>query len=603
MSYRRRRQLWLPSYLLRDEFLTDRAAGSVNGTLAEPGPGTRTVVDTESKVSISGGKLVISGGKAVPAWGDPVVILNSEVRVPGKMVVAGLKILSAAGYAMCGWNNVGGGFDCGGFLYFEGTGTMGIFDGYAIRVGSYSINDTFKVAVLARATGSFVLLKGGNYTKWTLLPASRFLNSTPLYPDISNHSSSLEIYYLQVPTFLWLPSPHLSDGFTGTFGVTDGLGHQEGVNGGLGVGGSGQVWKHGGTWATAGGLATNTPVLGAEEVSDVPFNNAPNWSCAAGWAISGAKAVKSVSGGNAGCYDLGGVTGLVGRWYKVAGDVVITAGGIFLCAGTTGTWFGTSGAKVGTVRGTVAQVPFLYAGAADVGSVDNFSVKRIPNSSLFASMKLVTGDVLAELTIHAAHPNAHVGMVLNADRSFAAKCAVARTTGNDISLKEVTAAITASDTLTIAGTTYTISSVGSYDAVAMTQTITLGSDPGVVALDALIGVDYISWNGVIVNYVNAASIYLDEVVNGVYLNRSATATAFVTDAPLVVQKRGSEYRIYYQNVDVTILVASTSAVDPAAMAGKYHGIFSTYEGNTVGSMSVHATGSDDEYAFVEGFTG
>lgn len=40
--------------LLVDTFDTNRAAGSVNGTAAEPGAGVRTVVDTQSKLSITG---------------------------------------------------------------------------------------------------------------------------------------------------------------------------------------------------------------------------------------------------------------------------------------------------------------------------------------------------------------------------------------------------------------------------------------------------------------------------------------------------------------------------------------------------------------------
>jgi len=39
------------AYLLRDEFHTDRAAGSVNGTPAEPGPGTRTAVEVDGQLT------------------------------------------------------------------------------------------------------------------------------------------------------------------------------------------------------------------------------------------------------------------------------------------------------------------------------------------------------------------------------------------------------------------------------------------------------------------------------------------------------------------------------------------------------------------------
>lgn len=60
----------LPVYLMRDVFITDRAAGAVNGTVAEPGPGTRTVVDGNNTVSTSSGALVVSG---TPALFDRIV--------------------------------------------------------------------------------------------------------------------------------------------------------------------------------------------------------------------------------------------------------------------------------------------------------------------------------------------------------------------------------------------------------------------------------------------------------------------------------------------------------------------------------------------------
>jgi hypothetical protein len=48
------------TYLFRDEFTTDVAAGSVDGTPAEPGPGTRALVSDSNNVSISGDKLLIT---------------------------------------------------------------------------------------------------------------------------------------------------------------------------------------------------------------------------------------------------------------------------------------------------------------------------------------------------------------------------------------------------------------------------------------------------------------------------------------------------------------------------------------------------------------
>lgn len=51
--------------LLSDEFITSRAAGAINGTAAEPGAGTRTVVDTNSIMTIANGRFKWNGTGAL----------------------------------------------------------------------------------------------------------------------------------------------------------------------------------------------------------------------------------------------------------------------------------------------------------------------------------------------------------------------------------------------------------------------------------------------------------------------------------------------------------------------------------------------------------
>ena len=66
-------------YRLWDDFSVALAAGSVNGspatypsTVRIAGPVvTRSIVDTENKLSIANGALTYAGGKAAPAYGDP----------------------------------------------------------------------------------------------------------------------------------------------------------------------------------------------------------------------------------------------------------------------------------------------------------------------------------------------------------------------------------------------------------------------------------------------------------------------------------------------------------------------------------------------------
>src|SRR3990167_322284 len=68
------------SYTLNDQFTTDRAAGAVNGTSAEPTGGTRTVVDTNSKLSISGSQLSFATG-GVDYGVNPGIWYGSASRV------------------------------------------------------------------------------------------------------------------------------------------------------------------------------------------------------------------------------------------------------------------------------------------------------------------------------------------------------------------------------------------------------------------------------------------------------------------------------------------------------------------------------------------
>ena len=75
------------AWILRDEFTTPLAAGSVHNTTSEPSGHTRTVTDTENKISIADGKLTFSGGKASPAWGDPAIWYPSVARAAGKNMI------------------------------------------------------------------------------------------------------------------------------------------------------------------------------------------------------------------------------------------------------------------------------------------------------------------------------------------------------------------------------------------------------------------------------------------------------------------------------------------------------------------------------------
>ena len=242
-------------WLLRDEFISDLAAGSVNGTAAEPGPGTRTVTDTYTKLQISAGYLDFISSTAVND--DPqyqLVPASSIVRAAGRLVLFDVVATSNNFWVMVGGER---------YWFFD-----------ALRINSPSgvnlgANLTAIYGIMARAEGSFFVTKASG-SQWVLRWITYISTTTPLVPLIGQYSSTSNVGFVRVPAALWLPTPVASDGFGSAFGTTDGLGHAEGIAGGLGSGGNGKTWSNvGGTWSVSGGKAINTTPSGLSQQMSV----------------------------------------------------------------------------------------------------------------------------------------------------------------------------------------------------------------------------------------------------------------------------------------------------------------------------------------------
>lgn len=261
-----------PYYLINDTFTTDRAAGAVNGTKAEPGPapGGRVVTDTESKLSISSGALSITP-RASAANGDPGLWYGKLTRLAGLTLIAQATPAAANKALDVGFDSNQAGLLAGPAVMFRGTGvlTERIGGSPAASLMSYSGAIAYAVAVVIRAAGHFIFVKSGG--NWVLLWVSNTGTTNPLYPIVHNFDATATVDYLKVPAALWLPTPLASDGFS-AWGTTDGLGHAEGVASGLGAGGSGLAWADvtgGGTWSAAGGAAVNAGGTGVDEIAHV----------------------------------------------------------------------------------------------------------------------------------------------------------------------------------------------------------------------------------------------------------------------------------------------------------------------------------------------
>lgn len=249
-------QIRITRYLARDEFLTARLAGAVNGTAAEPGPGARTAPDSNSKLTIAGGALTFAAGGA--AAGNPGLWLPALNRAAGRIVTARVTPADTAGNVIAGWDTNQSGTVTDSFRFGTPGGAMAASPngGTSVIIGTYAAQ-AYDLAVVLRDVGAFWFLKTGGGA-WSLMWLSTAGAIATVYPALST-INTVSVYtadYLRVPAWLWLPSPLASDGFGSTFGTTDGLGHAEGVAGGLGSGGAGVRWTDAaGTWAATGGVA------------------------------------------------------------------------------------------------------------------------------------------------------------------------------------------------------------------------------------------------------------------------------------------------------------------------------------------------------------
>jgi hypothetical protein len=246
-------------YLIRDDFLDTLPAGVINGTPATPGPGTRVVTDSGSKLSMSGGSAVFSGGNST--YGDPTIWSDAIYRIPGRIALTSVNLSTNNKVLVFNLDtDQSGNPTTNATIVFTSTGTILADSTSGVSVGNYTATQ-YCLAIVMRSAGMFYFIKGGSFTNWTLLYLS--IPGTALlakYPSINNYSATFTSDFIRVPFQLWLPIPLASDSFNrenGTIGVTDGRGHSE-ANGGGGL-----VWTGAGATISGSAMAI-TPTEGAE---------------------------------------------------------------------------------------------------------------------------------------------------------------------------------------------------------------------------------------------------------------------------------------------------------------------------------------------------
>lgn len=188
------------TYLLRDLFTTDQAAGAVNGTAAEPGPGTRVVNDTGSKISISAGKL--RGGGA-GTWGATTWYLSQPVtRAAGRTLIFTCD-WTASGLMVFGLRrslaNFGNTNDYNDFS--DSAWSMNLVGAYELThrsistalsplLATLSPGVEYQLAIALRSAGSFFFIKGGAFSQWTLLWVEKTVTTATLYVSAAINGAS-----------------------------------------------------------------------------------------------------------------------------------------------------------------------------------------------------------------------------------------------------------------------------------------------------------------------------------------------------------------------------------------------------------------------------
>lgn len=227
-------------YALLDRFRTPDAAPLASPRTCEPGPGTLTITETDGSFAISAGKLQI-GHQTTPGWNAHGFAAGGVARAAGNILFGNWTLDDLSNDALFAWSDAAAlalaNVTRDG-LYWSGVGIKAYPTNSVI--GIYAASTRYEVAIVQRATGSHLLIRGGAFTHWTLLWICATGSAATLYPVFTAYTYDGDLDDLRVPLERkWTPTPLASDSFDRTnstnIGSTDGAAVEE-------QGGSGLAW-------------------------------------------------------------------------------------------------------------------------------------------------------------------------------------------------------------------------------------------------------------------------------------------------------------------------------------------------------------------------
>lgn len=219
MSLRAGRVAFNP--LLFDRFLTDRSAGAINGTAAEPGGTlglTRAVSDAGSKATISGDEFKVASGAGA---NTPTLVYGPLARVTGQVLAAKVHAPDS-GNALFGWSSTSNGTTQTAQFYcnlYELKAT----DGFSQLV-RLTQDAPLWLMIVQRAAGYMYFAFGGSIGGLSLLHINRSGTTASLYAAYVHYGSSLHhaVTDVVVDSALYIPTALVSGlSVSGTINASD----------------------------------------------------------------------------------------------------------------------------------------------------------------------------------------------------------------------------------------------------------------------------------------------------------------------------------------------------------------------------------------------
>jgi len=200
-------------FLFQDDFITAEAAPLTSPRTAEPGPGIGTFIQIDGDFSIGVG-LLTTTGQGTPIWGDLGFYGDVQTRAAGLGLFGKININDVTFTMGVGWKedadvNLSAAGGNRWVTFFSADTILIATDVAGGRVVGVPVDATdYELAIIARDTGAFHLIKGGVFTEWTMLWVLETAMNATVYPAYGFRDASGSMDYMRVSQ---LPSPWDTD--------------------------------------------------------------------------------------------------------------------------------------------------------------------------------------------------------------------------------------------------------------------------------------------------------------------------------------------------------------------------------------------------------